>query len=264
MRRKLALWRFDFFLAWSETAEDFRDLLGDFSRLGERLKLFVYVCCVSLFTRPDGADYDKAFFFVDSINDPVCGKFVLPVKIQRRSQGKSVTLGIHREFFRQNLLELVFYAPVQGLYVPEGIAGEQDGILRLDSAQGSSKTSSIVCRRPARTSSSMVSASLSKRLVSSRSARISRVARMDSRSRINVSSHSLSTKYFDSCLRFSMRTTLPPLASFMNPLRRLRSLVADTVLTVTGLLAAIVSPTVRFNIQNVRHRLCLGNLVLVN
>src|SRR6266481_1921154 len=102
--RNLALWRFDFFLAWGETAENFRDLLGHFPRLGERLKLFVYVCCVSLFTRPDGADDDKPLVFVDSINDPVRGKFVLPVEIQRGSQGKSVALGIDREFFRQNLL----------------------------------------------------------------------------------------------------------------------------------------------------------------
>ncbi len=83
MGRKLAFRRFDFFLAWGETAEDFRDLLGYFAGLGERLKLFVYICCVSLFTRPDGADDDKPLLFVDAINDPVRGKFVLPVKIQR-------------------------------------------------------------------------------------------------------------------------------------------------------------------------------------
>src|SRR6266853_6775352 len=213
--RKLALWRFDFLLAGDETAEDLRDLLGHFAGLGERLKLFVYVLYVSLFTRPDRADDDEPFLFIDSVDHAVCGEFMLPVEIQRGSQRESVTLGIHREFFRQNFLELVFYASIQNLYVPEVIVGERNGILGLDSAQGSPKTSSIVCRRPARTFSSTIPARFNRRLVSSRSARISRVARMDSRSRITVSSHSLSTRYFDSCLRFSMRTTLPPLACFM-------------------------------------------------
>src|SRR6266853_854402 len=213
--RKLALWRFDFLLAGDETAEDLRDLLGHFAGLGERLKLFVYVLCVSLLARPDCADDDEPLVFVDSVDHAVRREFVLPIEIQRGPQWKSVTLRIHCELFRQKLLEPRFYAAVQSLHVPESIVGEHDGILGLDSAQGSPKTASMVCRRPARTSSSTVWASFNRRLVSSRSARISRVARMDSRSRITVSSHSLSTRYFDSCLRFSMRTTLPPLACFM-------------------------------------------------
>src|ERR1700674_3658563 len=98
--RKLALWRFDFFLAWGETSEDFRDLLGHFASLGERLKLLVNVLCVSLFTRPDRADDDKPFLFVNLIDGAVRGKFMLPVEMERGSQRKSVTLGIHREFFR--------------------------------------------------------------------------------------------------------------------------------------------------------------------
>ena len=143
-RRNLAPLRFDLFLAWNETAEDLCDLVGHFARLGERLQLLVNVCRVSLFTRPDGADNDKVLLFVDSVYYAVCREFVFPEEIQRRTQRKSVALGIHREFFRQHFLELIFYAPVQSLYVPEGVAGERDGIPGLDSAQGSPKTSPMV------------------------------------------------------------------------------------------------------------------------
>jgi hypothetical protein len=62
----LAFWRFHFPLAGRESAEDIRDLAGHFARLGERLKLLVNVCRVSLFTRSDSADTDKLIHFVDS------------------------------------------------------------------------------------------------------------------------------------------------------------------------------------------------------
>src|ERR1700730_3213600 len=114
--KNLAVGRSVSFLAWRETAEDLRDLLGHFSRLGKRLKLPVKVCCISLFTRPNSEDDDKPLLFVDSIDHVVCREFVLAVEIQRRPQEKSVTLGIHCEFLRQNFLELIFYAPVQSLY----------------------------------------------------------------------------------------------------------------------------------------------------
>src|SRR5260221_8188376 len=103
--KNLAVGRFVSFLAWRETAEDLRDLMGYFARLGERLELLVNVRGVSLFTRADGADNDKLLLFVNSVDHAVCGEFVLPVEIQRRTQSKSVALGIHREFFRQHFLE---------------------------------------------------------------------------------------------------------------------------------------------------------------
>ena len=57
---------------WGETAQDIRDLLRNFARLGERLKLFVYILCISLFARPDGADDDKPLLFVDSVDHAAC------------------------------------------------------------------------------------------------------------------------------------------------------------------------------------------------
>jgi hypothetical protein len=131
-------------MAWRETPEDLCDLMGHFARLGKRLKLLVNVCHVTLFTRPDSADDDKLLHFVDSVDHAVCRKFVLPVHLKRRTQRKSVTLRVRCQLFRQNLLELISYAPVQSLYVPEGVPGERKGILGLGSAQGSPKTSSIV------------------------------------------------------------------------------------------------------------------------
>ena len=119
-------------------------MVGYFARSGERLKLLVDVCCVSLFSRSDSADDDKQSLFGDSVDHSERREFVLPVEIQRGPQGKTVALEIHRKFFRQNFLELISYASIQGSYVPEGIAGERDGILGLGSAQGSPKTSSIV------------------------------------------------------------------------------------------------------------------------
>ena len=71
-QHKLALRRFDFFLARGETAEDIRDLLGHFAGLGEGLKSLVNVCCVSLFARPDRTDNDKPLLFVDSVDHAVC------------------------------------------------------------------------------------------------------------------------------------------------------------------------------------------------
>ena len=64
--KNLAFGRFGLFLARREAAEDLRDLLGHFARLGERLELLVNVCRVSLFTRSDSADTDKLLHFVDS------------------------------------------------------------------------------------------------------------------------------------------------------------------------------------------------------
>jgi hypothetical protein len=45
------------------------------------LKLLVNVLSVTLLARPDGADNDKPLLFVDSIDYPVSGKFMLPVEI---------------------------------------------------------------------------------------------------------------------------------------------------------------------------------------
>src|SRR5579864_153367 len=118
--------------------------MGHFARLGKRLKLLINVCYVSLFARPDSADNDELLVFVDSVDYAMCRELLLPEEIQRRTQGKYVTLRIDCRLFRQNFLELIFYAPVQSLYVPEGIVSKNDGILRLDFAQGSPMTSSIV------------------------------------------------------------------------------------------------------------------------
>ena len=91
---------FGFFLARRETAEDLCNLLGHFSRLGEGLKLLANFRCASLFPGPDSADRHKLFLFVDSVDYAVGREFVLPVKLKRRTQRKSVTLWIHRQFFR--------------------------------------------------------------------------------------------------------------------------------------------------------------------
>jgi hypothetical protein len=125
-RRDLALARFDFFLAWREIGEDLCDLMGHFARLGERLKLLVNVCHVSLFARPDSTDYDKMLLFVNPVDHSVCREFVLPVQLKWRTQRKSITLRIDCQLFRQHFLELIFYAPVQSLHVLEGIASERD------------------------------------------------------------------------------------------------------------------------------------------
>jgi len=66
----------------------------------------------------DSADDDKPLLFVDSIDDPVGGKFVLPVKISG-DRREVHNLGIDREFFRQNFLELVFYAPSRAFTSPK-------------------------------------------------------------------------------------------------------------------------------------------------
>src|SRR2546429_1478883 len=113
------------------------------------------------------------------------------------------------------------------------------------------KTSAVVSSRPAATSSSMVLDRVSNRSVSSRSARISRVASIDSRSFTRESRKSLSTRYFGGWRRFSTNTTRFAVASFKYVFSLSRRSVAVTFLTAMEARAIESLPNVRYAQSNV-------------
>ena len=131
-------------LACREAAENLCNFLGHLASLCKRLEALVHVGCVPLFSRTDGADNDKLLLFVDAVDDAMSREFVLPVKIQWRPQGKSVTMRIRGDLLRQSFPQFIFYASVQSLDVAAGVAGEHDGISGRSLTQGLLKTSSMV------------------------------------------------------------------------------------------------------------------------
>ena len=153
-------------------------LFGQTPRFGNRFQLPVNVLDVALLADAHRAHDYNMMLGINPVDDAMISKLVLPITGKRTPQRQAVAFRINGQLLLQDLAKLVSDAPVETFNVRSGIRG----ISQLKASFGpcpfynrgrggraflplrhSPKTSAVLSKRPATTSSSMVLERRSKR-----------------------------------------------------------------------------------------------------